>query len=322
MNTLLNRFRFARELKHLLRENAAHDRPLSVMDDIVFKAMLSSDTPDSREALRLLLSACIQREVVDVKVLNNELLPAHLAAKLVRLDINVSFNDGEVAALEMQMGSSDDDLKTRAAVYAAMLQAGQTRRGGQYKQTKRVYQIFFLNCVLFPQSGKLPRRYCYREEQEHDLLTETVEIIFYELPKLEQRVQDYLAGKELAANLREDEKWCIFIKYRHEERAEPLINELCRKEEGIMRAEKSLEKVSRSYRKFMREYTIVTNEMERQARLNAAHKQGLTEGHAEGHAKGLTDGKLEIARKMKAAGRPLDEIAEFTGLSAETIDQL
>ena len=33
----------------------------------------------------------------------------------------------------------------------------------------------------------------YREEQEHDPLTEAAEIIFYELTKLEQRVRDYLA---------------------------------------------------------------------------------------------------------------------------------
>ena len=81
-----------------------------------------------------------------------------------------------------------------------------------------------------------------------------------------------------------------------------------------MRAEKSLEKVSRSYRKFAREFAIITNEMERNARLEAAHKEGLAEGHAEE--------KLEIARKMIKSGLPLGEIAEFTGLSVETIRTL
>jgi len=31
---------------------------------------------------------------------------------------------------------------------------------------------------------------------------------------------------------------------------------------------------------------------------------------------------LEIARKMKNAGRPLDEIMEFTGLQAESIESI
>jgi len=47
-------------------------------------------------------------------------------------------------------------------------------------------------------------------------------------------------------------------------------------------------------------------------------KKGIKEGRAVGHAEGI----LEIARKMKHAGRPLSEIAEFTGLSTETIQSL
>jgi predicted transposase/invertase (TIGR01784 family) len=44
------------------------------------------------------------------------------------------------------------------------------------------------------------------------------------------------------------------------------------------------------------------------------------EGRAEGEARGRAEEKREIARKMKAAGRPSSEIAEFTGLPAENID--
>jgi len=36
--------------------------------------------------------------------------------------------------------------------------------------------------------------------------------------------------------------------------------------------------------------------------------------------KGRTEERLEIARKMKNAGRPLNEIMEFTGLPAESIE--
>jgi len=204
------------------------------MDDLVFKATFASDNEDSREALRCLLSACTRREITGVRVVNNELLPAYLGAKTMRVDVNVTFNDGEVADLEMQIGKSGDDLKARAAVSAAMLLAGQSKRGNLYKDVKRVYQIFFLNCVLFPESDKLPRRYHYMEEKEHDKLTEAVEIIFYEMPKLEQQVRNYLAGKPATEDLSEDQKWCIYMKYRHEKLAEPLIKELCRKEEGIM----------------------------------------------------------------------------------------
>jgi len=41
-----------------------------------------------------------------------------------------------------------------------------------------------------------------------------------------------------------------------------------------------------------------------------------------GMAKGRQKSRLEIARKMKNAGKPLSEIQEFTGLPIETITQL
>jgi predicted transposase/invertase (TIGR01784 family) len=309
MNIFFNLPRFSGELKRLIRQNALDGKPLSIMEDAVFKILFSSDTEDSREALRCLLSACIRREISDVRILNNELFPAHLAAKSARLDVHVTFNDGEVADLEMQMHKSNDDLKTRVTQYTAALQFGQSKRGKSYRKIKRVYQIVFLNDIMFPHSDKLPRRYSYREESEYDRLTEAVEIIFYEMPKLGQRVQDYLDGKTSAETLREDEKWCIYMRYRHEQRVLPLIEELCRREKGIMRAEKEMVKVSREYRKFAREMAIVKNEIDHAS----FYHSGLTEGHMEE--------KLDIARKMKAIGRPLSEIAEITGLSSEAIEQ-
>jgi predicted transposase/invertase (TIGR01784 family) len=321
MKAFFKRSRFSRDLKQLVRENAAQGKPLCIMDDLVFKAMLSSDTEDSREALRSLLSACIRREVSKVMVTNNDLIPAHLDAKASRLDVHVTFDDGEAADLEMQMDKTGDKLATRAAIYSAMLLAGQSRRGKAYGSTKRVYQIFFLNDILFPHSEKLPRRYSYREETEQDRLTDVSEIIFYEMPKMEQGVRDYLEGKTGTETLRNDEKWCIYMKYRHEKRATKLIEELYR-EEGIMRAEKAVKGISRDYLKFAREMAIAKNRMDLAQEREDGHEEGRAEGHVEGHAEGRAEKTLEIARKMKAIGRPSPEIAEVTGLPTETIEQL
>ena len=100
------------------------------------------------------------------------------------------------------------------------------------------------------------------------------------------------------------------MKYRHEKLAEPLIKELCSKEEGIMYAEKALTKVDRDYAKAIRKMNIIKNEYEREVRLEAIRKEIRNEAI------------LEIARKIKKAGRPVDEIAEFTDLPVETIENL
>ncbi|MDR2576059.1 MAG: Rpn family recombination-promoting nuclease/putative transposase [Treponema sp.] len=281
MNNLFKRRRFSRELKRLAKEDGAQGKHLSVLNDIVFKAVLTSDSEDSREALRHLLSACTHREVSGVRVKNSEFLPAHLNAKLTRFDVHVTFNDGESADLEMQLCKPDDDLKARAVMYTTMLMAGQSRKGRYYREIKRVYQIFFLNFELFPNSEKLPRRYFYMEEEEHDRLTNATEIIFYEMPKLEQRVQDILAGKADMENLSGEEKWCTFMKYRHEDRAKKLIEELSLKEEGIMRAERAAAKIDRDYEKFARRLAEDKNRLDIALAREAIRRKGLKEGRAE-----------------------------------------
>jgi predicted transposase/invertase (TIGR01784 family) len=338
MNNLWKRRRFLRELKRLAKENAEQGKRLSIMDNIAFKAMLASDTEESREALRHLLSACTRREVSGVQVRNSELLPAHLGGKSPRLDVNVTFNDGEAADLEMQIKKTEDDLRDRAAFYAAMLQSVQSRKGHAYKEIKRVYQVFFLNCVLYPHSDKLPRRYFYMEEEEHDRLTEASEIIFYEMPKLEQRLQDILAGRTDMETLSGEEKWCMFMRYRHEERAAKLIEELSRKEEGIMWAERAVAKINRDYDRAIRKMNELKDSMdEAQLKYNARQEglregkaegkmegkmEGLQEGKAEGLREGLEKGKMETARNLKLLGVSMELIIKSTGLSQKEIDQL
>ena len=289
MRNIFRKARIARALKRLAREKATPTNenghgslgPLSIMDDIVFKLVLGSNNEDSREALRSLLSACTGREIYKVRVSNGELLPTHLKGKTARLDVHVTFNDGESADLEMQAGTSGDSLQARAEFYASMLLAGQQIRGKPYRAIKRVYQIFFLNDVLFHGSEKLPRRYQYREEIEHDRLSNVTEIIFYELPKLAHRLEDFLSGKIDLESLTSEERWCLYIRYRHDESAVELLRLLCWKEEGIMRAEISAARVSRDYEKYARKMAEIKNSMDHAQELDDAEIRGRQIGHKE-----------------------------------------
>ena len=51
-------------------------------------------------------------------------------------------------------------------------------------------------------------------------------------------------------------------------------------------------------------------------------QEGREAGLAEGKAEGKVEGKAEVARKMLAAGMPVEQITEFTGLSAEQLAAL
>jgi len=273
------------------------------MDDVVFKLVLGSNTEDSREVLRSLLSACTRRKVSKVEVHNSELMPMHLGGKTVRLDVHVTFNDGESADLEMQSSASSDNLRARAEFYASMLLAGQQIKGKPYRGLKRVYQIFFLNDILFPGSDRLPRRYQYREEKEHDRLSDVTEIIFYELPKLAHRLEDFLSGKIDVESLTGEELWCLYIKYRHDEKAVELLKMLYRKEEGIMRAERSAAKIDRDYKKYARKMAAIKNSMDR--------AQLILDAQEEGHERGIKKGEQNIVELLKSGKSPEEIIREF-----------
>jgi predicted transposase/invertase (TIGR01784 family) len=60
-------------------------------------------------------------------------------------------------------------------------------------------------------------------------------------------------------------------------------------------------------------------EMER-LREMARHNEATALRHARNEGK--AESALEIARRMKNAGRPLNEIMEFTGLPAESIERM
>ena len=81
----------------------------------------------------------------------------------------------------------------------------------------------------------------------------------------------------------------------------------------------------------MTELDQINYEME-QKRLNLAegyasgHQDGFNSGYTEGRESGISDGEnnkaLEMARKMKAKGMSVKDIAEISGLSKQCIEEL
>ena len=124
------------------------------------------------------------------------------------------------------------------------------------------------------------------------------------------------------------------MKYRHEEHTGTLIKQLCHEEDGIMRAEQSVVKVSRDYIRFAKKMAEMKNNFDMELELERIRKIGHAEGHAEGIIIGDNSGykrakkedyqeKLETARKLKARSKlSIEEIAEDTGLSVDVVMSL
>ncbi|GHT88797.1 hypothetical protein AGMMS49543_27430 [Betaproteobacteria bacterium] len=59
-----------------------------------------------------------------------------------------------------------------------------------------------------------------------------------------------------------------------------------------------------------------------ESRERAAKKEGHEEGREEGRGEGREERQLEIARRLLARNRPIEEIIEDTGLTLEQIQAL
>ncbi|MDR1970612.1 MAG: Rpn family recombination-promoting nuclease/putative transposase, partial [Treponema sp.] len=239
----------------------------------------------------------------------------------------------------MQAGIRDDDVKIRAVVYGSRMLSGQAKRGKQYREVKRVYQIFFVNNILFSNSEKVPRRYSVREETEYDQLSDVMEIIFYELPKLDDYVQRYREGKEALKTLPLEVKWGIYLGYQGKEGVEEMIQELSRGEEGIMSAERELGRMSRDAEQWARALFREKAAMDYRSGMGNARDRGREEGIKLGEARGRQEGiklgeargqekglklgqeqaRRESARRMKKDGFTPEQIQKYSGLSSEEI---
>jgi predicted transposase/invertase (TIGR01784 family) len=91
-----------------------------------------------------------------------------------------------------------------------------------------------------------------------------------------------------------------------------------RLEEGIMKAEKVLNKMSWSERRWVKRYIKEKREMDLRMDMNEMKEQARAEGLAEGKA----NNREQIARNWKALGDPVEKIARATGLSVEEIRKL
>jgi len=106
--------------------------------------------------------------------------------------------------------------------------------------------------------------------------------------------------------------YLLFVKLVWLDEGSPpdLIAEVLKMDSAINAADKRLNVVNKD-KEFLRYY-----------RLRQMALSDYTSSMNYARAEGIHQGTLEIARKMKNAGRPLSEIAEFTTLPVETIEQL
>jgi len=231
---------------------------------------------------------------------------------------------GVVFIVELQKYWDEDWFK-RCVSYASRAYDRQNRRGGSYN-VPPVYLIGLMN-IEIPHPDKefwkdrFISEYTFREKESHDLLGETIVIIFAELANFVKPLEDCVSDRDkmlyLLKNIgrmMDQPAWLQHEVYTRIFKAceiagfteDKLINY-----EQEMYDERRLNSELRSARNLGRD----------EGRAEG-REEGREEGRAEGKVEGRQEAKLEDARKFKELGVGVDIISQATGLSVDIIESL
>ena len=238
--------------------------------------------------------------------------------------------------VEMQNYSEKAWFK-RCVSYASRAYDKQNKRGEDY-DVQPVYLIGLMGVdIEHPDKefwkDRYISEYTFREKESHDLLGETIVIIFAELAKFckaedecHSKLDRMLYLLKNSGSLSAPPKWTIQEDYtefldaceidgfdddKRYNYDKDMYDEKRRKGEIAAAIEIG---VSQGFEKGHAEG------------LTEGLAEGLAKGHAKGHAEGLTEGIdkgiVLVAKNMLAAGFPYGQISQATGLDIATIEEL
>lgn len=244
----------------------------------------------NNDLLKQLVSELLEirlESIGEFQITNPEMPPEIIGGKFCRLDILMTVN-GQPVDLEIQVKNEGDyparTLYNWARVYSTALPAG-----GAYKKLPRTVIISIIDFDLF-ECKEYYSEFQALEVTRHTALTDKMSLYFFELNKLPQEIG--------ADNMRL--LWLKLFKADTEEELAKI------KSMGVPVMEQAI----KAFHQITADPEF--RELERMREM-ARHNEASALSHAR------DEEKLEIARKMKNAGRPLNEIMEFTGLTVESV---
>ena len=256
--------------------------------------------------------------------------------KAVRFDVSCTFDDGEAADVEMQGADGGHSFGVRAEYLCARLLNSVVRKGEDWRNILKVYQISLLNFIFDKNDQSAVSRYRMRKDNGY-LLSGIQTVIFLELPKIDA------LGAVPPEDLNSEQKWCKFFLDADNPDRQEYVGKLAAEEGGIMEAQKTLDKISSDWVLWKRELDREVIESDRKTELRYMQEEGLEKGLKQGIQQGIEQGiqqgisqgieqgieqgisqgtmqaKKDTACNLKKLGVPVQTIVQATGLSETEI---
>lgn len=256
------------------------------------------------------------------RVSDIEYLPTEHQGQLV--DLNKEFHydfmcrdeSGAMFIVELQRYQEDDWFK-RCVSYACRAYDRQNRRGEDYN-VPPVYLIGLMDIEIdHPDKefwkDRFVSEYTFREKESHDLLGETIVIIFAEMANFSRKAEECVTDTDRMLYVLKNigkmmgkPSWLQHEVYSR-------IFEAC--EIAAFSEDKRIEYDKDMY-----------DERRRNSEMNTAKRIGFESGRKEGLAEGNEEGRrskaVDVARNLKDMGMSVDDIVRAVGIDPDIIEKL
>ena len=278
--------------------------------DLTFKLIFEHE-----DLLISLLNALLPldegKQIEHLEYLPAELVPENPGKKNSVVDVRCHETGGRVFIVEMQL-NWNNEFRQRVILNAAKAVVKQLEAGEKYKLIQPVYSLNLINDTGFDSDpDEFYHDYAIVDVAHTDRRIEGLRFIFIELPKFKPKS---IAQRKMAV------LWLRFlteINTKTEEApAELLANPDTAKALKILERSAYTEGQLIAYDRF---WDAVYRE---RVFYDDGFNKGKLEGRSEGRAEGRDERTIEIARRMKAKGMCVEEIAEMTDLPIEEISRL
>ena len=277
--------------------------------DVGFKRIFGQEI--SKPILITFLNSLLEgeRRIVDLKYLDKEKIGLSDGDRSLIYDILCKTDSDEYIIVEMQ-NKSQPFFKNRAIYYMSRSIVEQGERGSEWEyDIKAVYLVAFLNFKLGDISQEFRTDVALMDMKTLKPFSDKERMIFLQLPYFTKDLDDCTDIFE---------KLIYVLKHMEILQRMPFLAQdaVFKRLSEIAEVAALSKEERRQYDESLRHYRDTI------AVMHGQYLEGESKGRAEGRAEGRDERTLEIARKLKADGMPVEQITKYTGLTAEEIERL
>ena len=299
-------------------ENDIANKRYNPMNDVLFKFIFGKDERKNItiDLLNAILNRTGNRAIRDIQFKNSEIVPYYEDDKLTRLDIFCITEDKTKIDVEVQL-INKKNMERRSLFYWSQMYLMGLHKGEKYNVLNPAITINIMGHEIFP-NEPLHSMYSIYNIETGRRLNDDLELHFLEIPKFQ---------KKPIGEMTRMERWLAYFsnKLNTEE-----MEELAMSDATIKKAVNDTDIFMMDFEERLkyinRQMAIMDYNTDMRVSREEGHKAGLEEGHKagleEGHKAGLEEMAIDMALAMLRDSKPIKEIAKYTKLPPERIQEL